>query len=90
VPPCAGECRFVRGDSVGNYAADPDLWGFCGATTRSLTRFPGRQEHLANVNGAARRGCASFSAAASSYGAIMLSRTTGTRVVLPPTCSASR
>ena len=55
VPSCAGECRFVRGDSVGNYAADPDLWGFCGATTRSSTRFPGHQEHPGNANGAARR-----------------------------------
>ena len=82
VPSCAGECRFVRGDSVGNYAADPDLWGFCGATTRSSTRFPSHQEHLGNANGAARRAGpdrgASFSAAASSCGAIMLSRTTGT------------
>ncbi len=82
VPSCAGECRFVRGDSVGNYAADPDLWGFCGATTRSSTRFPGHQEHLGNANGAARRAGpdrgASFSAAASSCGATMLSWTTGT------------
>ena len=73
---------FVRGDSVGNYAADPDLWGFCGATTRSSTRFPGHQEHPGNANGAARRAGpdrgASFSAAAISRGAIMLSRTTGT------------
>ena len=82
MPPCAGECRFVRGDSVGNYAADPDLWGFCGARTRSSTRLPGHQEHPGNANGAARRAGpdrgASFSAAASSCGAIMLSRTTGT------------
>ena len=67
---------------MGNYAADPDLWGFCGATTRSSTRFPGHQEHPGNANGAARRAGpdrgASFSAAASSRGAIMLSRTTGT------------
>src|ERR1035437_9357367 len=73
---------FVRGDSVGNYAADPDLWGFCGATTCSSTRLPGHQEHLGNANGAARRAGpdrgASFNAAASSRGAIMLSRTTGT------------
>ena len=55
MPPCAGECRFVRGDSVGNYAADPDLWGFCGVTTRSSTRLAGHQEHLGNANGAARR-----------------------------------
>ena len=82
VPSCAGECRFVRGDSVGNYATDPDLWGFCGARTRSSTRFPGHQEHLGNANGAARRAGpdrgASFSAAASSCGVIMLSWTTGT------------
>src|ERR1035437_3965690 len=82
VSPCAGECRFVRGDSVGNYAADPDLWGFCGTTTPSSTRFPGHQEHPGNANGAARRAGpdrgASFSAAASSCGTIMLSRTTGT------------
>ena len=30
VPPCAGECRFVRGFSVGTTAGDPDLWEFCG------------------------------------------------------------
>ena len=30
VPPCAGECRFVRGFCVGSRPADPDLWGFCG------------------------------------------------------------
>jgi hypothetical protein len=65
---------------VGNYAADPDLWGFCGARTRSSTWLPGHQEHLGNANGAARRAGpdrgASFSAAASSCGPIMLSRTT--------------
>jgi Bacterial regulatory proteins, gntR family len=53
---------------VGNYAADPDLRGFCGARTRSSTRFPGHQEHPGNANGAARRAGpdrgASFSAAA--------------------------
>ncbi len=38
VPPCAGECRFVRGDFVGNHAADPDLWGFCGAEDMQLNR----------------------------------------------------
>jgi hypothetical protein len=67
---------------VGNYAADPDLWGFCGARTRSSTWLPGHQEHQGNANGAARRAGpdrgASFSAAASSCGPIMLSRTTGT------------
>ena len=49
---------------------------------RSLFRFPGHQEHPGNANGAARRAGpdrgASFSAAAISCGAIMLSRTTGT------------
>ena len=46
---------FRFSDSVGNYAADPDLWGFCGARTRSSTRLPGHQEHPGNANGAARR-----------------------------------
>ena len=43
VPPCAGECRFVRGDSVGNRAADPDLWGICGDAdmqVKMALRFP--------------------------------------------------
>ena len=40
VPPCAGECRLVRGDSVGNRAADPDLWGFCGTGDTQLTEVP--------------------------------------------------
>ena len=30
VPPCAGECRIVRGYLVGITPVDPDLWGFCG------------------------------------------------------------
>jgi hypothetical protein len=82
---------FRPWDSVGNYAADPDLWGFCGVRTRSSTRLPGHQEHLGNANGAARRAGpdrgASFNAAASSCRAIMLSRDHWhVRVVLPPAC----
>ena len=38
VPTCAGECRFVRGDFVGNHATDPDLWGFCGAEDTQLNQ----------------------------------------------------
>jgi hypothetical protein len=30
VPSYAGECRFVRGFSVGAAAGIPDLWGICG------------------------------------------------------------
>src|SRR5882724_516882 len=53
VPPCTGECRFVRGDSVGSHRRGPDLWGFCGTRTRSSTTSPGHQEHPGNTNGAA-------------------------------------
>ncbi len=70
-------------DSVGNHAADPDLWGFCGATTRSSIRSPGHQEHPGNANGAARRAGpdrdASSSAAATSRGTMMPSQATATR-----------
>jgi hypothetical protein len=34
VPSCAGQCRFVRGFSVGIAAADAELWGFCGDARR--------------------------------------------------------
>jgi hypothetical protein len=82
VPPCAGECRFVRGDSVGNYAADPDLWGFCGARTRSSTRLPGPRSTRATPT-ARRAGQDLIAVRASALppvpaGAIMLSRTPGT------------
>ena len=39
VPDNAGLCRFIRGDFVGNTAADPELWDFCGDA--------GRREKLA-------------------------------------------
>jgi hypothetical protein len=55
VPSCAGECRIVRGDSVGSHRRSPDLWGFCGPRTRSPARHPGRQEHPGNASGAAPR-----------------------------------
>jgi hypothetical protein len=35
----AGEYRFVRGDLIGNPAADPDLWGFCGLRTPTSHRL---------------------------------------------------
>src|SRR5712664_3244829 len=41
VPPCAGECRSVRGFFVGIAAADADLWGFCGDAHRSVSRLGG-------------------------------------------------
>ena len=71
---------------MGNYAADPDLWGFCGTRTRSS---PGSQiARDTRATPTARRAGqnligASFSASASSCRVIMLPRTTGTRVVLP-------
>jgi hypothetical protein len=34
VSDCAVECRIVRGDSVGDAAVNPDLWGFCGDAGR--------------------------------------------------------
>jgi hypothetical protein len=36
VPPYAGECRFVRGFSVGAAAGIPGLWGICGENGVSL------------------------------------------------------
>ncbi len=57
VPSCAGECRFVRGSSVGTTAADPDLWGFCGVARRYveqqvLAYFPaGPRPPAAQVRG---------------------------------------
>jgi len=82
VPPCAGEYRFVRGDFVGNHAADPDLWGFCGAEDTQLNQVsrpsgtPGQcQQH--SVPGRPGRG-ASFSVGAGSCRVIIGTRTTGT------------
>ena len=82
VPSCAGNAVSSVGILWGT-TPQTRTCGISWATTRSSTRFPGHQEHLGNANGAARRagpdrGVGSFSAAAISWGAIMLSRTTGT------------
>jgi ESX-1-secreted protein regulator len=41
VPSCAGQCRFVRGDSVGIAAVDAGLWGFCGDARGPASRLGG-------------------------------------------------
>jgi hypothetical protein len=41
VPSCAGQCRFVRGFSVGIAAADADLRGFCGDARGPVSRLGG-------------------------------------------------
>jgi hypothetical protein len=85
VPTCARECRFVRGDFVGNHAADPDLWEFCGAGDAQLNEVPRRLERPHRAMPTARcagqdliamRGSALPSVPAESC---MLSRITGTR-----------
>ena len=89
MPPYAGECHFVRGDSVGNHAVDPDLWEFCGAEDTRLSEVPGRQEHPGNATGAVRRPGsdhgATFGVAASSCGVTHAAPDRWhVRVVLPP------
>ena len=47
MPDCAGECRIVRGLSVGDAAPDPDLWGICGDAdmqVKMALRFPSARE----------------------------------------------
>src|SRR5450756_117356 len=41
VPTCAGKCRHIRGNLVGDVTADPDLWDFCGARASRNRRLSG-------------------------------------------------